>query len=336
MYNFVTLFDKGYLSRGLALYESLKNSCRESFVLHILAMDEYVADYFREHKKPEIVVETVSDYIEVYPELSEIREERTRAEFCWTLSPYSLYYTINKFHLQHCIYLDSDCYFYHDPGEIIREMQDCSVLITEHNYTPEYDQSATSGKFCVQFMVFKNDDNGMKVLEWWKSRCREWCYNRFEDGKFGDQRYLDDWESRFAEIVYNCNDLGCGVAPWNCQKYEIVRQDDTLCVRDRISKTVRPLVFFHFHGMTRLKEGKWLLSAYRLDRDFKLLFKKYIYLLLDIEQELPAELRMAEQDNPYIIKNKLRYVLRQSKNAFVKAMWGKPEYVNNIIRTGSK
>ena len=90
--------------------------------------------------------------------------------------------------------MDADLYFYQDPQILIDEIpKNKSVLITQHNYYPKYDQSKTSGIYCVQFMYFKNDNEGMKVLKWWRDKCIEWCYNRFEDGKFGDQKYLDDW-----------------------------------------------------------------------------------------------------------------------------------------------
>ncbi len=50
-------------------------------------------------------------------------------------------------------------------------------------------------------MTFKRND-GELVRSWWEERCLEWCYARFEDGKFGDQKYLDDWTSRFNKQVH--------------------------------------------------------------------------------------------------------------------------------------
>ena len=46
-------------------------------------------------------------------------------------------------------------FFYSNPRVLYDEMGANSVLITEHRYTKEYDQSATSGKYCVQFVTFK-------------------------------------------------------------------------------------------------------------------------------------------------------------------------------------
>jgi hypothetical protein len=55
------------------------------------------------------------------------------------------------------IYLDADLYFFNDPKILIKELGNDDLLITEHRYTKKYDQSFNSGKYCVQFMIFKNN-----------------------------------------------------------------------------------------------------------------------------------------------------------------------------------
>lgn len=299
MLNFITLYDKNYMSRGLALYGSLKKHC-PSFEMYALAMDDVAASYLTSLGYGNLKVVTVADIKEMYPVLVRLEKERTRGEFSWTLSSFSIQYALRKFNLNSCIYVDADTCFYNNPELLLKECGEKSVLITEHNYTPEYDQSATSGKFCVQFMYFKNNSDGNKVLEYWRSKCEEWCYNRMEDGKFGDQKYLDDWESRFEGIVYNCRNIGCGVAPWNIQKYDISVEDGTYFVTERVTKIKKPVVFFHYHALLEIAERKWVLSQYRLaENDKKVFFEPYIKELYIIEEKYPAGLVEKVYRNPY-------------------------------------
>lgn len=291
MLSFVTIFDKYYMSRGIVLYESLSTCCCDSFTLYVLAMDGTVAEYLLGLGYDRLRVIPLQDMKETYPVLARLEKERTRGEFSWTLSSFSVQYAIRKFNLDSCIYVDSDVCFYNDPQILLDGLGDRSVLITEHNYSPEYDQSFFYGKYCVQFMYFKNDAGGNKVLEWWRSRCEEWCYARMEDGKFGDQKYLDDWESRFEGIVYNCRDIGCGVAPWNIQKYEITKEYSRVYITDLISRIKRPLVFFHYHALTENENGKWYQPHYRLDQKvIDTLYKPYIGQLYDVEKKYPKGL----------------------------------------------
>jgi len=271
MYNFCTLFDSNYLTRGLAMYESLKIHSNDDFHLYIFAFDDRSYTLLKKLNLESVSVICLQEFED--EELLNIKRGRTAGEYCWTCTPSIIKYSIEKYNLESCTYLDADLYFFADPSILIDEMGDKSVLITEHRYTPQYDQSATSGIYCVQFMTFKNDINGMNVLNWWKAACLNWCYARFEDGKFGDQKYLDDWTERF-EGVHVLQHLGGGVAPWNVQQYKV--NDPSF-----------NLVFYHFHNFKFLDSnhvdfGHYLLSK----KDIEVLYRPYVKHLEKIKKEM--------------------------------------------------
>jgi hypothetical protein len=177
--------------------------------------------------------------------------------------------------LPEATYLDADLCFYEKPSLLLTEFAQsgASVLITSHRYTPRYDQSATSGIYCVQFMTFKADGRGLAVLQWWQDRCLEWCYNRVEDGKFGDQKYLDDWLQRF-EGVHALAHIGGGVAPWNVQQYVVSNRSGKLYVNEW------PLVFYHFHGYKQYFDDTLDLGGYQLaPQEMDLLYRPYVKAL---------------------------------------------------------
>jgi hypothetical protein len=262
MLHFCTLFDINYLSRGITLYRSLEKVCT-SFHLYVFAFDEPTRQFFSSNKAsfPHITMVSLKEFED--DALLRVKPSRSAAEYCWTSTPSTLLFCLEQFKPDHCTYLDADMFFYHDPQVLVDEMGDKSVLISEHRYTPAYDQSSYSGTYCVQFMCFKNTADGMTVLRWWRERCLEWCYARLEDGKFGDQKYLDDWTTRFSSI-HVMQHPGGGVAPWNVQQFDITKD---LQLIEKKSDARYPLVFFHYHGLKFYKDDKVSLcgSLYELE-----------------------------------------------------------------------
>ena len=270
MYNYCTLFDSKYLSRGLAMYESLKKYSN-SFHLYIFAFDARSYYLLKKLNLPLTTIISLDEFED--EELLEVKKYRTQVEYFWTCTPSVIKYCIENFNLESCTYLDADIYFFSDPNILIEEMGGKSILITEHRYTPKYNRTITRGVNNVQFMTFKNDKNGMKALNWWRNSCIIWCYNKVEDGKFGDQKYLDDWIFRF-EGVHVLKHLGGGVAPWNVQQYKLEEKSFEL-------------IFYHFHGFKFLSNDKVDLGGYTLTKeDIKILYKPYLIHLKKIKEKI--------------------------------------------------
>jgi len=284
--NFCTLFNSNYLTRGLAMYESLVKHSRD-FHLYIFAFDA---------KTHEIILKLNLSHTTVIPldkfedeALLKVKPTRTQTEYCWTCTPSVIRYSIETYHLDSCTYLDADLFFFSDPKVLIEEMGSDSVLITEHRYTQEYDISASSGKYCVQFMTFKSDERGMKVLNWWRDSCIEWCFARQEDGKNGDQKYLDDWTTRF-EGIHELQHIGGGVAIWNLQQYKFTKKEDRLFLKQPDAKEFVELVFFHFQSLAFYSEGIVKLApayAYRIPKKVIMdIYVPYISRLMELKNEI--------------------------------------------------
>ncbi len=285
MHHFCTLFDSNYLSRGLAMYRSLLRHC-PSFHLYIFAFDDQAFRLLTTLNLQHITVISLADFED--DELLRIKPTRSRGEYCWTCTSSTVHYCLKNFNIPRCTYIDADLLFYADPGLLLDEMGQQSVLITEHRYTPKYDQSLTNGIYCVQFIAFRNDADGMTALTWWRERCIEWCYNRLEDGKFGDQKYLDDWMERFRG-VHVLRHLGGGVAPWNVQQYKLDPAGDGYQVTDTAGSTY-PLVFFHFHWVRFLAGNQVDLGCYDLSNaSVDSIYNKYLGSLLAINRELKQQ-----------------------------------------------
>lgn len=265
MEHYVTLFDSLFLPQGLALHRSMERHAG-SYTLWILCVDDEVFEVLQRIDLPNVRLLQLN-LLET-EELKRVKPTRTKAEYCWTLTPFSPRFVFEADQSVHRVtYLDADLWFRKNPAPIFREFDASGkqVLITDHAYAPEYDQSATSGQYCVQFMTFTRN-GGDVVRKWWEERCIEWCYARFEEGKFGDQKYLDDWPLRFAEYVHVLSDKELALAPWNATRFPygnaILWHFHSLRISTEYGKS--PTVYFGDYPLPKVVR-KYIYSPYLID-----------------------------------------------------------------------
>lgn len=314
---FCTLFDTGYLTRGLVLYESLLNHCTD-FHLYVFAFDSNCFNFLRQLGLKNITVISPDEFED--NELKEVKNKRTRAEFCWTSTPSTVWYVLKKFNEDHCTYIDADMLFYNNPEVLIKEVPEhSSVLITEHRYSNPSLIQEQAGIYNVQFVFFKNSPDGLKICKWWRDACIEWCYDRFEDGKFGDQKYLDNWTQMFGDSIHVLRHEGGGLATWNIQQYKIRRLSSVLYVINKTTKKKYSVIFFHFHALKFFSNNVVFLTPDQISWHVKKTFYfPYINLLRKMEvhinnsyPEVLAEVNFKPSPKlPYSFRDKL-YLVRK-------------------------
>jgi hypothetical protein len=301
--HFCTLFDKNYLPLGMALHQSLLIHA-QPFHLWILCMDEQVEQQLNQLNLPYVTLMPLREIER--PELLSVKHKRTRGEYCWTLTPFTFEAVFNRDSTAlQVTYLDADLFFFDSPRILLNELpEEKHVLITDHAYAPEYDQSAISGRFCVQFLTFKRSKKALEVMHWWQARCLEWCFNRVEDGKFGDQKYLDDWPNLFGGAVYIIRQTHKTLAPWNVRFFNKNK-----------NMGLRP-VFYHFHNFKIVSSKKvQLYFKYRICKEGLKLYKIYGEAVLTSLQRLksidiPVPYLPCPKQN-FLILRHLRWILRQ-------------------------
>lgn len=137
IYSYCTLFDSFFLSRGLALYYSLKETT-PNFRLYVFPFDKKAENALRAMALENMVIIAQDEFEN--DELQRVKTERSRGEYCWTCTPVIVDFCIQNFNLSQCTYLDADLQFFSSANQLVDEMGNHSVLITDHRYTPRYDQ----------------------------------------------------------------------------------------------------------------------------------------------------------------------------------------------------
>lgn len=245
---FCTYFDINYLPRALCLLNSLEKHC-STFLIFVLCLDQVSYEQVKAMEHPYVVPVTLSELENADKELADVRSSRSLLEYYYTCGPAFVLHTLRCHpEIDLLTYIDADTYFYSDPSCLLSEMEENSIGITVHRFG----HTPPQGRFNVGWISVRQDKNGIACVSWWRERCIEWCYERFEDGKYADQKYLDEWPTRFQGVKVIEN-RGANVAPWNVRDYSIGFDGN------RVTVDSDPLVFFHFHGFKQI--APWLYNT---------------------------------------------------------------------------
>jgi hypothetical protein len=243
--HYCTYFDSGYLSRGIALIQSMQKWCKP-FVLWILCMDDETVDFLRRYAAPEVRLISIHEFEAANPDVAATRATRSRIEYYFTCTPALPLHILNQYPAIDMIsYVDADLYFYSNPQSIYDELGSGSIAITPHRFLPRLAHFAESGIHNVGWLTFKRDTNGIACVRWWRERCIEWCYDRLENGKFADQKYLDSFGNLFDGVV-SIQHKGVNVALWNLDCDQLQFERNQLWIEGV------PLIFYHFHGLKHI------------------------------------------------------------------------------------
>ena len=288
MRNYCTYFDIKYIRQGLALHESMERHC-QPYHLWILALCDDTWKLLTRHLLPNVTVVNLNA-IET-AKLEAARPTRTWQEYIWTLTGTWMVWVMRRNELDHINYMDADCYFFSDPQPVFDEIGDAPLGITPHRFPPHRKHFEVNGLFNVG-LVYANRQ-GLPCLEEWAAQTIEWCYNRSEDGKYADQKYLDEWPEKWG--AHSIQHLGANLAPWNQEQYEYTIQDRLLWVNThpameyeppqllgRLTWSHYPLIWYHFHQGF---DPKWPIHPTLMEwayPRYREAWKRYDNLILDV------------------------------------------------------
>ena len=239
--HFCTYFDHNYLPRGMVMLESLREQCPQAHV-HVLCLSEECYSALSRLAYPHVSLMRLEELEAADPELAATRTTRSLVEYYFTFTPCLPWWLLTQNeHINEITYLDADLMFFSSPEPLFVEAGDAAVILTPHRFSPHLADLARYGLNNVSWITFRKTRAGLDCLGWYRASCLEWCGDRLEEDRFADQKYLDLFPQRFAD-VHVLRHNGAGVAPWNLAATSLTKSDKTVMANDQ------PLIFYHAHA----------------------------------------------------------------------------------------
>lgn len=241
MDNYSSCMDRAFLPRGLALVRSLTRHARP-FRMWVLCFDDATYDILARLRCEEIVPVNENDIFDA--DLRHMKQHRSRREYYFGCKPWIALHILDADRsITRITHLDSDLYYFSDPRQLQPEIDLASIALTPHRSGhAKYEERF--GLFNAGWTSFARDEVGLSALRWWRERCIEGSPDYPTNGRFADQKYLEEMARRNDGVIA-LSHKGANLAPWN------VDRSSLQMVGERVTVDGDPLIFFHFHGVER-------------------------------------------------------------------------------------
>jgi len=149
------------------------------------------------------------------------------------------------------LYFDPDIVVFSPLDDLLAELRSASIVLTPHLLQPEQELDAVldhelcslrHGVFNLGFFGVRDCEEGAAFLQWWRERCRTFCWGDWRAGVFTDQKWVN-----FAPVFFRGTSIlrspRFNFAPWNINQRRLTGTfDEGFLVDDE------PLGFYHFTG----------------------------------------------------------------------------------------
>jgi hypothetical protein len=285
---FVTYCTRDYILHALTSLESALEMHADSKA-NLICVD-YIQDLLHRKIKVHERIQLISlnEFPKTAKLYSEFLQSRTKFESLISIKPELILELCkstpeNEF----VIYHDTDVIFFSSLDEYSGFKSYHSVYFFEHLYSSEK-ENYPYGKYNAGLLVLRNDILTRKFLENWSRKCNEWCFLRVENGRYADQKYLEEFINHDHVSAEICKAINLGMHYFDSGSK--VRK-----MQHRIFIDNQALICFHFHGFKvhkRITESG--LNRYGLHvrnlRRFLIIYLPALNRYFEIKQVLESQL----------------------------------------------
>lgn len=238
-----------YVGKVRALCQSLREHCPE------VATHWLVAD-MRSRSPLAGVDDDAIDEVLFVDDFERLREPRwlfqhDMVELATAIKPEVALSLLARDDCDLLLYFDPDMVVFSPLDDLVSEARSSSVALTPHLLKPEKEHDAVldhelcslrHGVFNLGFVGVRDCAEGVRFLEWWRDRCRAFCWNDWQSGVFTDQKWVN-----FAPVFFPETRIlrspRFNVAPWNINQRRLEGTFEEGFLVDG-----EPLGFYHFTG----------------------------------------------------------------------------------------